>query len=138
MTEQEQNFEILDAETVRTIDYILRGLQLGKFDETAKQVEFLEKLSGEVEPKYIATLLKRISTLEVDLSLAQTDNLNLEQRVNQLEQYKTETEAKFNDINNDMQSVAAAIRNLFEPKPLTKNWDMNEINNFCNKHGAMS
>ena len=135
--EQQEVFEILDDETVRTMDYILRGLQLGKFDETARKVEFLGKLSGENEPKYIATLLKRVLDLEHSLQEAYSNINDLQSQISQLELYKTESEAKVNNLQNDMNDVAMAIRQLFEPKPLSKNWDMNDINNFCNRHGAM-
>lgn len=132
----EQNFEILDEKTVQTIDYILRGLELGKFDETAKKVEFLGKLSGDETPKYIATLLKRINHLEKELELANDTIEHHTSRIISLENYKVELEAKVNNLDNDMTAIACAIRQLFEPKPLSKNWDLGDVNNFCNRHGA--
>jgi len=137
-TTEEQKFEILDEKTVRTIDYILRGLELGKFDDTAQKVEFLGKLSGENEPKYIATLLKRISELENHVA-GQESAINTHlNRLIELEQYKVESEAKLNTLQNDMRSVAIAIRQIFEPKPLKNSYDMSDIDTFCNRYGANS
>lgn len=135
MTE-ENNFEILDEETVQTIDYILRGLELGKFDETAKKVEFLGKLSGHESPKYMATLLGRIKKLEIDLEHADDVIQNNTSRIIELEQCKIEMEAKINTLDSDMSAVATAIRQLFEPQPLKQNWDYSDINNFCSRRGA--
>lgn len=135
-TTEEQKFEILDEKTVQTIDYILRGLELGKFDETAKKVEFLGRLSGDNAPKYIAKLLERIAILENQSLEHDTTQSTLLNRIVELEQYKTETEAKINTLDSDMQSVATAIRQLFEPKPLSDNWDMGDIHNFCQRRGA--
>ena len=135
---EEQKFEILDENTVRTIDYILRGLELGKFDDTAQKVEFLGKLSGENEPKYIATLLNRISELESHVA-GQESAINTHlNRIIELEQYKVESEAKLNNLQNDMRSVAIAIRQIFEPKPLKNSYDMSDIDTFCTRHGANS
>lgn len=135
-TEEEQNFEILDEKTVQTMDYILRGLELGKFNETAKKVEFLGKLSGDKSPKYIATLIGRIKRLETDLELANDTIQHNNSRIIELENYKIEAEAKVTTLETDMQDVAKAIRQLFEPKPLKNNWDFNDIENFCQRRGS--
>lgn len=139
MTETEKkNFEILDEETVQTMDYILRGLELGKFDEAAKKVEFLGKLSGDQSPKYIAKLLERISTLEIELSITRADVVDAQQRISQLESDKIEMAGKISRLTDEMQTVAKAIRQIFEPKPLRDNYDMTEINTFCNNNNANS
>lgn len=130
MTETEnKNFEILDEKTVQTIDYILRGLELGKFDDTAKRVEFLGKLSGNQTPKYIAKLLSRIKELELSEVQHSTDLTAIESRLIIIEN-------KNNDLTIDLGAIASGLRQLFEPQPLKKSWNYQEINNFCNKHGA--
>jgi len=136
-TEEEKNFEILDETTVQTMDYILRGLELGKFDETAKKVEFLGKLSGDKAPRYVATLIKRITDLEFENRELRVDVDSSYNKIVLLENYKMETEAKMNGFDQDMRDVAAAIRQLFEPQPLKQNWDYTDINNFCQRHGSM-
>lgn len=125
-----ESFEILSDKTVRSIDYILRGLELGKFDETAKKVEFLGKLSGDEVPRYIATLLNRIDELETISEEYRTDISSLESRI-------AATESQNMNLTTDLQAIASGLRQLFEPKPLSNSWDMQEINNFCSKHGAM-
>jgi len=136
-TEEQQNFEILDEKTVQTMDYILRGLELGKFNDTAKKVEFLGKLSGDKSPKYIATLLGRIKKLEDENLELEGQLANHNSRIIELENTKIELEAKINTLDNDMRDVATAIRQLFEPQPLKQNWDMNEIQNFCSRRGSI-
>ena len=124
-----ESFEILSDKTVRSIDYILRGLELGKFDETAKKVEFLGKLSGDEAPRYIATLLARIAELETLNSEAANDISSLQSRM-------ATAESQTMGLTTDLQAIASGLRQLFEPKPLSNSWDMQEINNFCSKHGA--
>jgi hypothetical protein len=135
-TTEEPNFEILDEKTVQTMDYILRGLELGKFDEAAKKVEFLGKLSGDKSPKYIATLIKRITELEFALEEEKSNAISDHSRILQLETDKVESDTKISTLENDMQDVAMAIRQLFEPKPLKNNWEMGSIEQFCQRRGA--
>lgn len=130
--------EKLDEETVQKIDYIIRGLELGKFDETSKKVEFLGKLSGDPKPGYIEKLLSRISQLENENAQLEVESGQHMNRIIQLETTKTDIEGRINTLENDINVVAKAIRQIFEPKPLKDNWDMQEIHNFCNNHGASS
>ncbi len=135
---EEKNFEILDEKTVQTMDYILRGLELGKFDETSKKVEFLGKLSGDKSPKYIAKLLERITQLETEVKQTDYEMSQHLNRIVQLEYDKTNTEGRINKLTDEMQTVAKAIRQLFEPKPLRDSYDMTEIDTFCNNNSAPS
>lgn len=135
---EEKNFEILEEKTVQTMDFILRGLELGKFDETAKKVEFLGKLSGDKSPKYIAKLLSRISELETKTRFQASTIDNLDYKITQLEINKTTMETQITTLETSMNTVAKAIRQLFEPKPLRDSYDFSEINNFCNSNNATS
>lgn len=128
--------EILDEETVQKIDYIIRGLELGKFDDTAKKVEFLGKLSGDKSPKYIATLINRITELEFELESTKSNAISDHSRILQLETDKIESNQKIQNLENDMSDVATAIRQLFEPKPLKNNYDLSSIEQFCQRRGS--
>lgn len=132
------SLDILETETVQKIDFIIRGLELGKFDDTAKKVEFLGKLAGDESPQYIAKLLDRISKLEFETLAMNTDSMTLENKVRQLETDKITLETRINTLENSMQTVAKAIRQLFEPAPLKSNYQMTEIEAFCNNNGATS
>lgn len=128
----------LETETVQKIDFIIRGLELGKFDDTAKKVEFLGKLAGDESPQYIAKLLDRISKLEYTNINQGTEISNLTIKLSQLETDKITLETRINTLENSMQTVAKAIRQLFEPAPLKSNYQMTEIEAFCNNNGATS
>lgn len=137
-TTEEKILDNLEADTVQKIDYIIRGLELGKYDEAAKKVEFLGKLTGDKSPQYIAKLLLRISTLENTNITQSTDITNLTYKNSQLETDNTIIENKVIKLETDMTTVAKAIRLLFEPNPLSNTYHMTEINTFCNNHNAPS
>lgn len=137
-TTEEKTLDKLEDETVQKIDYIIRGLELGKYDEAAKKVEFLGKLTGDKSPQYIAKLLSRISVLENTNITQDTDIVNLVYKVSLLETAKANIETKVISLETEMTTVAKAIRLLFEPKPLKDNYEMSEINTFCNNHNATS
>ena len=124
-----QKLDTLDEQTIKKIDFIIRGLELGKYDDAAKKVEFLGKLSGEAAPTYIAKLLERIHQLEV-----QVQDLDLNQQTDKTKIIGLENQV--NTLNSEMSTIASAIRHLFEPKPLSKNWDLSDIDQFCSRHGA--
>jgi len=134
-TTEKKNFEILDEKTVQTIDYILRGLELGKFDETAKKVEFLGKLTGDQSPKYIAKLLERINTLEIA-----TNNLEMElaRERGEFQNWKIDIDEKLNNHARDMRGIAGGLGYLGKPDPFgtdyNNNWDTNATEQFINEY----
>jgi len=134
-TTEEHNFEILDEKTVQTMDYILRGLELGKFDEAAKKVEFLGKLSGDQSPKYIAKLLERINTLE-------REAINLEAKLanerREFDDWKVEIDEKLMSHTRNMRGIASGLGYLGNPDPFgsdyNSNWDTNATQQFINEY----
>lgn len=135
-TKEKKPLDKLEDDTVQKIDFIIRGLELGKYDEAAKKVEFLGKLSGDNSPRYIAKLLSRITELENKVIFQGTEISNLTFRITQLETDKISMEAKVTLLETNMGTIAKAIRQLFEPRPLSDGYDMTEINAFCNNNGA--
>lgn len=134
-TTEKTNFEILDEKTVQTIDYILRGLELGKFDETAKKVEFLGKLTGDQSPKYIAKLLERINTLEIDARNLETELAN--ERSN-FDNWKIDIDEKLRNHSRDMRGIAGGLGYLGNPDPFgnnyNNNWDTNATEQFISEY----
>ena len=134
-TTEKKNFEILDEKTVQTIDYILRGLELGKFDETAKKVEFLGKLTGDQSPKYIAKLLERINTLEIA-----TRNLEVElaNERSEYQNWKIDIDEKLRNHSRDMRGIAGGLGYLGKPDPFgtdyNNNWDTNATEQFITEY----
>jgi len=131
-----EKLEKLDEETVQKIDYIIRGLELGKFDETSKKVEFLGKLSGDPKPGYIEKLLSRISQLERENGTLDVDNIRHTSKITQLETDHLEAERKITALENDMTTVAKAIQYLFHPDPLGSSYEISNIETFISSKGA--
>lgn len=137
-TTEEHNFEILDEKTVQTMDYILRGLELGKFDEAAKKVEFIGKLSGDQSPKYIAKVLERIDTLE-KLVIDLQHELDKERHSRTtLENWKIHIDEKLINHARDMRGIAGGLGYLGKPDPFgsdyTNNWDTSATEQFINEY----
>lgn len=120
------------TETIKKIDFMIQGLEDGKYADLANEVEFYHNLKGDQSnPEYISTLLAEIDDLrvEVDTLTSQCNNLNEEQ---------IRLQQKYDSLSTDMNIVAKAIRNLYEPKPLSKSYDLGDIDRFCASRGATS
>ena len=79
-------------ETLKQIDFVIQGLENGKYKEIAKAVEFHQKLKGDDDPTYASGLWafiemqqRRIQSLEIDLGQAQSKDIDLTNRVDELE-----------------------------------------------------
>lgn len=116
---------IITKETAQKIDYLIQGMADGKFDEVAKKIEFVKKLSGDhAAPQYFQDLLRRIDELEEEKHELKAKLIDLEtKRMNEL-----------NEIRSDHATIARAIQWLMKPDPLAS--ELFEIENFLSKHGA--
>lgn len=108
--------------TLKQIDFVIQGLEDGKYKEIAKAVEFHQKLKGDDEPTYFTSLLKviemqqnRIQNLEIDIGAAQSKEINLGNRLDELENM-------LNDYKQSMRGVANAILTLANPDPFDQNF----------------
>lgn len=128
--------EKLDEKTVQKIDYIIRGLELGKFDETSKKVEFLGKLSGDPAPGYIEKLLSRISQLEKENGTLESDNIRHESKIIEIEANHLEAERKITALEDDMTTVAKAIQYFMHPDPLGSSYELSNIEAFLSNKGV--
>ena len=134
--EKKKPLDKLEDETVQKLDLIIRGLELGKFDETAKKVEFLGKLAGDESPQYIAKLLDRISDLEYKNTTMTTDVINLQMKVAQLETDKIGLGNQIATIEVELITVAKGLQYLFSPDPLGNNYELTEIQSFISSKGC--
>lgn len=104
-------------ETLQQIDFVIQGLENGKFKQLAKEVEFHQKLKGDDDPTYFAGLWKliemqqsRIQSLEIDLGQAQSKEISLDNRLDEFENMLT-------DYNKNMRGIANALLVLGNPDP---------------------
>lgn len=120
---------VIPAETQKKIDFLIRAVRNGKFDDVIKRIEFKDSLAGQHdEPLYIQNLITVINDLSYDTGAMQ-------QKITKLENEKRELEDKITNLNNDMQTVAKAIKYLFDPKPLEKGYELTDISDFLRNKG---
>lgn len=117
-------------ETLKQIDFVIQGLENGKYKELAKEVEFHQKLKGEADPSYFQSLIIALETAQIDIT-------RLEQQTRQLETDLYQTKQDLNDEYTktltrdiDIKVLGKAIKYLMAPDPLGKNYDLSEINNW--------
>ena len=117
--------QIITKETAQKIDYLIQGMADGKFDEVAKKIEFVKKLSGDhAAPRYFQELLHRIDVLEEEKH----------ELKNKLMELETKHMNDMNELRGDQATIARAIQWLMKPDPLAS--ELFEIENFLSKHGA--
>lgn len=115
----------ITQETAQKIDYLIQGMADGNFDEVAKKIEFVKKLSGDhAPPQHFQELLKRIDELE-------QENHALKGKVRELEATVTN---EVTDLQNDIRTVAKAIQWVMKPDPLAS--ELYDVEQFLSKHGA--
>ena len=115
----------IPQDTARKIDFIIRGVKEGKFDEVVKKVEFGNKLSGEFsEPQYVQNLLKRIDLLEDEKHTMKDEINSLRADLIRLQ----------SDVNNDMNRIAKAVQYFMKPDPLAS--ELYDIGQFIDSKGA--
>ena len=131
---EETTAKRITPETAQKIDFLIEGVEEGKFDEVAQKIEFMKKLGGEhTPPSYLQDLLVDIQTLQFQYSQQRTLTSELEQQYINLQ---TEHEALKNSIQTDMTRIAKALQYLFKPDPLNNSYELNEIDNFISDKGA--
>lgn len=114
----------ITKETAQKIDYLIQGVEDGKFDDVAKKIEFVKKLNGDFEaPAYMQELLHRIDVLE-------EEKHELKERVRELQAQNSNIEMEYE---NDMRDIAKAIQWLMKPDPLAN--ELYDIDQFIIKKG---
>ena len=102
-------------ETIKKIDYIIQGLEDGRFTEISKAVEFHQKLKGDDEPTYFTDLLTELQVIRQDM-------LDLEARIRPLEDWQMKEkvqniEVMLQDYTKNMRGIANALAILADPQP---------------------
>ena len=109
-------------ETLQQIDFVIQGLENGKFKQLAKEVEFHQKLKGDDDPTYFAGLWKliemqqdRIQSLEVDLGQYHSKQITFDNRIDELENM-------LNDYKANMRSIANGLLMVGRPDPFDQDY----------------
>lgn len=110
-------------ETIKQIDFVIQGLENGKYKELAKEVEFHQKLKGKTDPNYFRSLIDALETAQYDIN-------NLEQLTQQLKTDLENRRVVSQTHEADIKLLGKAIKYLMSPDPLTKSYDLSEINNW--------
>lgn len=119
-------------DTIQQIDFVIQGLENGKYKEIPKAVEFHQKLKGENAPDFIFSLLHA-------LEQAQLDIVKLTQKADQ--QYR-DIDARIVDLEmakqtnyTDIQTIGKGIKYAISPDPLDKTYELQEISNWLGTKG---
>lgn len=117
-------------ETIQQIDFVIQGLENGKYKELAKEVEFHQKLKGEDAPSFLSSILVALEDAQFEIinlteqnQLARQDINDLMLRLNDLETAKQTNQT-------DIQTIGKGIKYLMSPDPLDKIYDLQEINSW--------
>jgi len=117
-------------ETIQQIDFVIQGLENGKYKKLAKEVEFHQKLKGAEAPDFLLSIFHALEEAQMEIiklrQLTDQQHMDLreyEARIIDLEAHKTTNDA-------DIQVLGKGIKYAIEPSPLDKNYELNEINNW--------
>ena len=122
-------------ETIQQIDFVIQGLENGKYKELAKEVEFHQKLKGADAPEFLRSLLHALEAAQLDIvkltHLTDTQHANiadLTTRINQLEDARMTNDT-------DVQTLGKGVKYAIEPSPLDKSYELSEISNWLSNKG---
>lgn len=122
-------FPHIEQETLKKLDYLLQAVRQGKFDDTVKLVEFVDKLEGSPPVKSdVSTLIDIIDDLHIEVEQLRKDRDDLRGKI-------ISQDHKLQTLESNMSDVAKALRYLFEPNPLEKAYDLNSIREFLQSKG---
>ena len=122
-------------ETLKHIDFVIQGIENGKYKELAKEVEFHQKLKGEDDPNYFQSLIFALEAAQIDIT-------KLEQQAEQhdidMKQAKIDLETEYQNVRTletDVATIGKAVKYLMQPDPLNKSYELTEINNWMSNKG---
>ena len=123
-------------ETIQQIDFVIQGLENGKYKELAKEVEFHQKLKGEDAPKFLLSILHALEEAQFEIIKLQqiTDKQDIELREYEARIIDLEAHKQTNDA--DIQVIGKAIKYMMSPDPLDKAYELQEINQWLNNKGV--
>lgn len=115
-------------ETIQKIDFVIQGLENGRFTELAKQIEFHEKLKGSATPDYFGSLIDALEVAESDIIMLQSQMSVVEAENNKQRQQLIDLEYKNNCLETDIKELGKMIKYLLDPKPLEKSYELGSFN----------
>lgn len=119
----------INDETLKKLDFLLQAVRQGKFDDTIKLVEFVDRLEGSPDlSRDITMLVNALDDLNDEVTTLRMDRDHLKSKVITLE-------GKVSTLEMEMTTVAKALHCLFSPNPLERFYDLNEIRNFLQTKG---
>ena len=119
-------------ETIQQIDFVIQGLENGRYKELAKEVEFHQKLKGMDAPEYFQSLIFALEAAQNDIMELERKVLLLETDLMTTKQDLTNEQSKTMQHDTDILQLAKAVKYLMAPNPLDKAYDLQEINNWLN------
>ena len=123
-------------ETIQQIDFVIQGLENGKYKELAKEVEFHQKLKGADAPDFLLSILVALEEAQIEIVKLQqlTDTQHLDLREYEARIIDLEAHKQTND--SDVQTIGKAIKYMMSPDPLDKAYELQEINQWLNNKGV--
>jgi len=122
-------------ETIQQIDFVIQGLENGKYKELAREVEFHQKLKGKDAPSFLLSILVALEEAQTEITKlqqvtnAQNDELiDFRNRICNLEMAKQTNDS-------DIQTIGKGIKYAIDPSPLEKNYELNEVSGWLSTKG---
>jgi hypothetical protein len=109
-------------ETLKQIDFVIQGLENGKYKEIAKAVEFHQKLKGDDDPTYASGLWAFIELQQNRIEDLQLENDNSISKIIDLTNRTDELENRLADYTANMRGIANALLKLGNPDPFDQDY----------------
>jgi len=117
-------------DTIQQIDFVIQGLENGKYKKLAKEVEFHQKLKGKDAPDFLFSMLHALEEAQIEI-------IKLKQLTDQQHMDVTELTTRIVDLEGakhtndaDIKVLGKGVRYSIDPAPLEKNYELNEISNW--------
>jgi len=122
-------------ETIQQIDFVIQGLENGKYKELAKEVEFHQKLKGEDAPDFLYSLFHALEEAQIEIIKLQHLTTEQDKAINDFRNRISDLEVakQTNDI--DIQEIGKGIKYAIDPAPLEKGYELNQFGNWLGNKG---
>ena len=117
-------------ETIKQIDFVIQGLENGKYKELAKEVEFHQKLKGADDPNCFQSLIFALEAAQIDITKLEQQTQQQQDAITMLKGSVADEQYKTQQLETDVKTLGKAILYLMSPDPLNKSYDLSEINNW--------
>jgi hypothetical protein len=122
--------------TIQQIDFVIQGLENGKYKEIPTEVEFHEKLKGADAPSFLFSLLHALEEAQIEIvklrQLTDQQHMDITDLTTRLIDLETAKQTNYTDI----QTLAKGIKYAINPEPLDKVYELQEISNWISGKGV--